>query len=112
MKYYINGRLLFVDMVTPYRFAVMEGDRVITCQQTREKAEAAAFDRRRYREGVIAQFDRALSLDEVTRLGKTPDRMTREIREDYPTAPELYAAIQRRRRTLNSIRVVELEAEP
>ena len=112
MKYYINGQLLFVDIITPYRYAVMEGDRVITCQQTREKAEAAARDKRRYRENIIAQFDRELHMDDLTRIGKTPDRLRREIREDYPSDSEIYAAIQRQRRMLNSIRVVELEAEP
>ena len=112
MKYYYNGTLLFVDMVTPYRYAVLEGDRVITCRQTREQAESAAFRQRQYRKNIIAQFDRALNVDEIRRIGQTPDRLTREIREDYPTAAAIYAAIQRQRRTLNSIRVVELEAEP
>ena len=80
MKYYINGQLLFVDMVTPYRYAVMEGDRVITCQQSRKDAESVAYRQRIYREGIIAQFDRALSLEETTRIGQTPDRMARVIR--------------------------------
>ena len=110
MKYFINGKLLFVDMVTPYRYAVLEGDRVITCRQTREQAESAAFRQRQYRENIIAQFDRALNVDEVKRIGQMPDRMTREIREDYPTAAAIYAAIQRQKRTMESIRVEPLEA--
>ena len=111
MKYYVEGKFLFVDMNTPYKFAVMEGDRVITCQQTRAAAEADAAAKRRYRKTIIEQFDRALHLPEVTKIGYPKDRLSSDIRADYQSDAELYAAIQRQKRTLQSIRVVPLEIE-
>ena len=109
MKYYLNGKLLFVDMHTQYRFAVLEGDRVITCQQTRETAEDAAASKRRYRKTIIEQFERALREPEVTKVGYQSDKLSRDIRADYQSDAEIYVAIQRQKRALQSIRVVPLE---
>ena len=109
MKYYYNGKLLFVDMVTPYRFAVVEGDRVISTQQTRHGAEIVAEAQRRSRREFIRRLEGALDLDEVTRMQDSDGRLFRTIREDYPTPSAIYATIQRQKKTLASIRVEPLE---
>lgn len=108
MKYYLDGRLLFVDMITPYRFAVLEGDKVITCQQNRAAAEEAAADRRAWRDRIILQFEAALRQDAVTRSWE-PKGFIREIWNDYQCQSEIAAAIRRMRRTRDSIRVVPLD---
>ena len=108
MKYYYNGQLLFVDMVTPYRFAVLEGDKVISCQQNRAAAEEAADCRRDWRDRIIRQFETALQQDAVTRSWE-PKGFGSEIWNDYQCQSEIAAAIRRMRRTRDSIRVVPLE---
>ena len=60
MKYYHNGQLLFVDMVTPYRFAVLEGDRVISTQQSLSDAEIVAERQRKGRREFIRRLEGAL----------------------------------------------------
>ena len=109
MKYYYNGRLLFVDMVHTYRYAVLEGDRVITCQPDRKRAEAAAAVSRSYREKIIRQFEKALTLYDVYRQNQEATALFRTIKEDYPTPSLIHAAIRRQRQTLASIRVEPLE---
>ena len=110
MKYYFNGKLLFVDMVHNYRFAVVEGDRVISTQQTRRGAEIMAEAQRQSRREFIRRLQGALDLDEVTRMQDSDGRLFRSIREDYPTPSAIHAAIQRQKRTLASIRIEPLEA--
>lgn len=109
MKYYYNGKLLFVDMVHNYQFAVVEGDRVISTQQTRRGAEIMAEAQRQGRREFIRRLQGALDLDEVTRLQKSDGRLFRSIREDYPTPSAIHAAIARQKRTLASIRIEPLE---
>ena len=109
MKYYYNGKLLFVDMVHNYQFAVVEGDRVISTQQTRRGAEIMAEAQRQSRREFIRRLQGALDLDEVTRMQESDGRLFRSIREDYPTPSAIHAAIQRQKRTLASIRVEPLE---
>ena len=108
MKYYYNGKLLFVDMIHNYQFAVVEGDRVISTQQTRRGAEIMAEAHRQSRREFIRRLEGALDLDEVTRMQGSDGRLFRSIRED-PTPSLIHAAIQRQKRTLASIRVVPLE---
>ncbi len=109
MKYYYNGKLLFVDMITPYRFAVVEGDRVISTQQSLSDAEIVAERQRKGRREFIRRLEGALDLDEVTRMQNSDGRLFRTIREDYPTPSLIHAAIRRQRQTLASIRVEPLE---
>lgn len=110
MKYYYNGKLLFVDMVHNYQFAVVEGDRVISTQQTRRDAEIVAERQREGRRAFISRLQRALDLDETTRMQETDGRLFRAIRDDYPTPSLIHAAIARQKKTLASIRVEPLEA--
>lgn len=110
MKYYYNGKLLFVDMVHNYQFAVVEGDRVISTQQTRRGAEIMAEAKRQSRREFIRRLQGALDLDEVTRMQDSDGRLFRTIREDYPTPSAIHAAIARQKKTLASIRVEPLEA--
>lgn len=110
MKYYYNGKLLFVDMIHNYQFAVVEGDRVISTQQTRRGAEIMAEAHRQSRREFIRRLEGALDLDEVTRMQEADGRLYRSIREDYPTPSAIHAAIARQKRTLASIRIEPLEA--
>lgn len=109
MKYYYNGKLLFVDMVHNYQFAVVEGDRVISTQQTRRGAEIMAEAQRQSRREFIRRLQGALDHDEVTRMQEADGRLFRSIREDYQTPSAIHAAIRRQKRTLESIRVEPLE---
>lgn len=110
MKFYLHGRLLFVDMIHPYAYVVVEGDRPpISYHYTRDSAERSAAEQRERRREYIRQFERALDLDEVTRMQGSDGRLIRSIREDYPTPSAIHAAIQRQKRTLASIRVEALE---
>ena len=111
MKFYLDGRLLFVDMIHRYAYVVVEGDRPpISYHFTRDSAERSAAEQRERRREYIRQFEQALDLDEITRMQEAPARLYRSIREDYPTPSAIHAAIQRQKKTLASIRVEPLEA--
>ena len=108
MKFYIGDKLVRVDMVHRYRYAVMEGERVITFQKTRENAEAAADCLKASREGNIRRMEAALHQDQLARQ-REPLKISRDVWDDYHSAAEICAAIARMRRNRDSIRVVPLK---
>ena len=108
MKFYIGDRLVRVDMVHRYRYAVMEGDKVISFQKNKKDAEEVAAGWRSWRNDTIGRFEKALRQDELYRL-REPSKISRSVWDDYHCAAEIFAAIGRMRKIRDTIRVVPLK---
>ena len=107
MKFYCEGNFLFIDMKHRYQFAVMEGDRVITCQKERVQAEATADELRRARRKNIEALKNGLCRDPAQ--NREGDKVFgRAIHELYPSDGLIYGAIRRQQAAHDSIRVVPL----
>ena len=110
MKFFIGDKMVRVDMVHRYRYAVMEGDKAISFQKNKKDAEEVADGLRAWRNDTIRRFEEALRQDELYRL-REPSKISRAVWDDYHSAAEIYAAIGRIRKTRDTIRVVPLNIE-
>lgn len=115
MKYYLDGKLLFIDMRQKYTHAACMGDRVISCCKSREEAEKVCEGLRAEKRKFIDELLSALNSDEVygrngyQLTGDTAKRQhISDIRSRYRNTGELHMAISRARTSLESITAREL----
>lgn len=115
MKYYLDGKLLFIDMRQKYTHAACMGDRVIACCHSAEEAENVCSALREEKRKFIDELLFALNSDEVYGRGGyqlTGDTAKRQhisdIRSRYKNTGELHMAISRARHSLESIEAREL----
>ena len=115
MKYYLDGKLLFIEMRQNYTHAACIGDRVIACCKSRTEAESVCEDLRAEKNKFIDELLAALNSDEVygrngyNLTGDTAKRQhISDIRSRYRSTGELHMAISRARTSLESIAAREL----
>ncbi|MBR3975311.1 MAG: hypothetical protein IKJ88_05560 [Clostridia bacterium] len=108
MKFYLNDKLLFVDMHHHYTHAVVEGeDRVICCQKSEAAAKKVCLELKMQKGEILNEMNEILIKGHAY---SSPKKTAYGIdfRELYPTAGLLVAAVHRLERNINSIRVEPL----
>lgn len=115
MKYYLDGKLLFIDMRQKYTHAACMGDRVIACCHSAEEAETVCRSLREEKRKFIDELLSALNSDEIygrngyNLTGDTAKRQhISDIRSRYRSSAEIHRAITRARESLAGIAVKEL----
>lgn len=111
MKYYLGDKLLFINMHHHYTHCVVEGDRLITCQKSWEEAQQVASTIRAQKAKKLNEMKELLQKGHAYSAPKQT-AYGMDLRELYPTAGLLAAGIRRMEKTIRSIRVLELRAEP
>lgn len=108
MKYYLEDKLLFIDMVQKYTHCVVEGeDRVICCQKSLPEAERVCRDIRAQKYRRYEDMQRLLDGGHEYMSASTAMFGT-DLKDLYPTAGLLHAAMRRIRKNAESVRVAEL----
>lgn len=112
MKYYLEKKFLFVEMNHLYTHCVVQGeDRVICCQKSLEEAESVCREIKEERFKRIEKMKRVLDNGHEYSSVRTT-RFRTDIKDLYPTAGLLLAAIKRQEESARSIRVMPLTVEP
>lgn len=111
MKYYLGDKFLFIDMHQHYTHCVVEGDRLICCQKSQAEADKVC------RDIVAERHIRLNAMKELLNRGhvytaSTVGTFGVDIKTLYPTAGLLAAGVRRMEKTIWSIRVLPLRAEP
>lgn len=112
MKYYLGDKLLFVEMVQKYTHCVVEGeDRVICCQKSPSEAQRVCREIRAQKYRRYEDMQRLLDGGHEYTAASTTMFGT-DLKDLYPTAGLLHAAMRRIRKNAESVRVVELTVVP
>ena len=111
MKYYLEDKFLFIDMHQIYTHCVVEGeDRVICCQKSVTEAQQVCRNIRQQKmrlyENMMRLFDGG---HEYT--GASTTMFGTDLKDLYPTAGLLHAAMRRIKKNAESVRVMELRVE-
>lgn len=111
MKYYLDGRFLFIDMNQNYTHCIVEGaDRVICCQRSLEEAQRICGVIRREKMSRVDEMQRLLD-EGHQHSGRSLTMFGCDVRSLYPTAGLLFGALQRMRSNAESVRIRELRTE-
>ena len=110
MKYYLEDKFLFIDMHQHYTHCVVEGDRLICCQHSREEAQRVAANIRAQRTEKLNEMKELLHRGHAY-MKPVQSAHAKDLRELYPTAGLLNAGIKRVESTIRSIQVKELRVE-
>ncbi len=112
MKFYLEGKLLFIDMNHKYTHAVVECDppRVLACQQTEKDAIEVC------KQIKLQKYKKVDEMKELLEKGHAyvPKKSMQngvDIRDLYPTAGLLVAGIRSLEKYISSIRIVKLDVE-
>ena len=109
MKYYLDDKLLFIDMRQHYTHAVCIGDRVICCQKNELDAQAVCRELIEDKQKFMDELLAALNSDEVYSRGgyRYTDEAKRQhisdIKSRYRTSGEIHNAVARVRKSIESV---------
>ncbi len=112
MKYYLEGKLLFIDMNHKYTHAVVECDppRVLACQRTEKDAIEVCKQIKLQKYKKVDEMKELLEKGHAYMSKKNASFGT-DIKEQYPTAGLLVAGIRSLEKYISSIRIVRLDVE-
>ena len=107
MQYFLNGKFLFIDS-QHYTHAVFMGDRLLFRSKSYDQA---VIDCERVKQERINWLNKLkeAQVKTVTCLPKASEKVTAtDVKKLYPTDAQLYAAIERQKKIIDSIRIEKL----
>ena len=114
MKFYLDDKLLFIDMRQKYTHAACMGDRVICCRNSEAEAREVCENLKKEKQIFIDELLAALVSDELYsgngyRYANEAKRQhIGDIKTRYRTSADIHNAIARVRASMDSIAVREL----